>query len=185
MVLLFYFAYLFVDEFASKIEEMIISTQDGLNIVKEAEKAISNVGGDRNHRRTKGHDGKDFNFGDQGNADWETFKNGGYKIPSMRTLSKYGKRNYVKMPKLKLAEKLRKQSGNQNRRLRLQDRDECQPECEIEDFDCNCRRLFDCTNELDTYDFALLYVGGFVSLIIILYLVRISDFSLLPLSTLS
>ena len=163
-----------VDELASKIEEMIRSTQDGLDIVKEAERSITNAAGGIYHRRasaSKSNEQSDFKFGySSSSSDWRAFKAGKFNIPSTPTLSKYGKRDYVKFPKLKMADELRKKNGDHShgRRLRLQDRQECQPECNIEDLDCNCRRLFKCTQELSSYDFVTLFVGGYVSTHIVL-----------------
>ena len=160
-----------VDEFASKIEEMIRSTQDGWNIVKEAERSISNVrDSTRYHRRaTKSNEQSDFNFGSSSRGsspNWGAFKASRFKVPSIPTLRKYGKRDYVKFPKLKMVDELKRKHGDQShgRRLRLQDQDVCQPECKLEnDLDCNCRRLFECVEKLSSYDFVMLFVGGYVS----------------------
>ena len=162
-------------EFASKLKELYKNTHDALNMVKEAELSISNVGDARYHRRAttvqEDLNEGDFEFGqsrgDGGDrAGWKAFKAScGFNIPRSPKLSKYGKRDYVKLPKLKFVDELKKKNGDQSqsRRLRLQDREECQPACEIEDFDCNCERLFKCTQELSSYDFVMLFVGGFVS----------------------
>jgi len=160
-----------VDEFASKIKELIASTQDGLNIVKEAERSISNVrDSTRYHRRaSKSNEQSDFNFDSssrRSSPDWGAFKAGKFSIPSIPTLGKYGKRDYVKFPKLKMVDELKRKHGDQShgRHLRLQDQDVCQPECKLEnDLDCNCRRLFECVEKLSSYDFVMLFVGGYVS----------------------
>ena len=163
-------------EFASKIEELVTNTYGALNIVKEAEQVI-NVGDARYHRRATTVDEEwnegDFQFGQshstRDGTGWGAYiKAGGLSIPQTPNVSKYGKRNYVKMPTLKHAEKLRKQArqkGNQHlHKRRLQDRDECRPRCDdIEDWRCNCERLFECTNKLSLYDFTLMFLGGYVS----------------------
>ena len=167
-----------VDEFASKIEEMIRSAQDALNIVKEAERSISNVrDSTRYHRRTsKSNEQSGFNFGSSSRGsspDWGAFKASRFNVPSIPTLRKYGKRDYVKFPKLKMVDELKRKHGDQShgRRLRLQDQDVCQPECKLEDdLDCNCGRLFECVEKLSSYDFVMLYVGGYVSTHIVLCL---------------
>ena len=163
--------------FASKLKELIKNTDDALNMVKEAELSISNVA--RYHRRVTAEEEwneRDFEFGQSRSNGgdrtdyWKAFKaSSGFNIPRSSKLSKYGKRDYVKLPKLKFVDELKKKNGDQSQSRRLQeDQEKCQPECDIDNLDCNCRRLFKCTQELSSYDFVMLFVGGYVSTHIVL-----------------
>jgi len=158
--------------FTSKLKELMKNIDDALNVVKEAELSISNEGGTRYHRRGTAEEEwneRDFEFGSHGKGDrndyWKAFKaNSGINIPRSSKLSKYGKRDYVKLPKLKFVDELKQKNGDQSQSRRLQENQEkCRPECDIEDLDCNCRRLFECTQALSSYDFVMLFVGGYVS----------------------
>ena len=99
---------LMVDEFTSKIKELITSTQDGLGIVREAKQSISNAEVGIYHRRAaKSNEQSDFDY-------WGAFKASRFNVPSIPTLRKYGKRDYVKFPKLKMVDELRKKNGDQS-----------------------------------------------------------------------
>lgn len=59
------------------------------------------------------------------------------------------------------ARKLRVSDRNTRRRLAAE---QCTAPCSIDDASCNCRRLYDCLNELSTYDLAVLTLRGYIVL---------------------
>ena len=40
--------------------------------------------------------------------------------------------------------------------------DVCSPQCEVNDMTCNCKKLFDCVQNMTEYDLAVLIAGGYV-----------------------
>lgn len=148
--------------------EAIDYFEQAVGVMKDAKASILALSSDKDqdHRRATE---ADFDF--KGESSSHKQSTGSmFNIPSS-FIKKNGKRQFT-FPKLRFAEKLRKQQegskhGHSRRRL-SEDHPTCQARCdakedEEERFLCECERLFDYAGKLTPYDFAIMNLGGYVS----------------------
>ena len=97
--------------------------------------------------------GNDFSFSNDGRA-FGSFMNN----PNVKNIHKQmkGQRKGISLPKLSTLVASRDYETIMSKhQLRQEAMGICDPQCKVDDTECNCRRLFDCVNNLDEYDMAV------------------------------
>lgn len=161
--------------------EAIDYFEQAVRLIKDAKAPVvalssSDVNHQGHHRRGVG---TDFHFKEESSGSFTKPSRTGstFKIPNYRSFlsgssNKKGRQRFT-FPKLRYAEKLRKQQETehgQSRRRLSEDHPTCMERCdakedEEERFLCECERLFDCAGKLTPYDYAIMNLGQFVSIL--------------------
>jgi len=79
----------------------------------------------------------------------------------------FGKRGHKKLPKLKVVEQLKAKRGVHGRRRLEEVAPQCREKCQSDDYQCNCQRLVDYARDLSWYDASVMFLGGYVSCLLL------------------
>jgi len=161
--------------------EAIDYFEQAVRLIKDAKAPVVALSSsDVNHQGHRRGVRTDFHFKEESSGSFTKPSSTGSKfsIPNYRSFlsgssNKNGKRRFT-FPKLRYAEKLRKQQETehgQSRRRLSDDHPTCMERCdakedEEERFRCECERLFDCAGKLTPYDYAIMNLGKYVSILI-------------------
>ena len=74
-----------------------------------------------------------------------------------------------KLPRLKVVEELKSKMGVHGQRRLDEDlpAPQCREKCQSDDYKCNCQRLIDYARKLTWYDASVMFLGGFVSCLLL------------------
>ena len=72
-----------------------------------------------------------------------------------------------KLPKLKVVEQLKAKKGVHGQRRLEAVAPQCREKCQSDDYQCNCRLLVDYARDLSWYDASVMFLGGFVSCLLL------------------
>ena len=137
---------------------------DGINDMKHYVDVLEGIERDTLSHDSKGRHRRTSKHTDDDSLPNNFQKGSSFVGPDEIFRGKAGGRR-IKLPNLQVIKQLKAEIMSNGGRRRLESKDkppQCQA-CESDDYQCNCRRLRDCSINMTMYDLSVMTLGGYVS----------------------